>query len=199
MNDELLRILPRPPEERADAARNRARVLEAAARLFAEGGTGALSVDAVAREAGVGKGTVFRRFGDKSGLVAALLDRKERELQEGIVFGPPPLGPGAPPRERVQAFFSAYITYLADHLDLVRLSETAAPGARFRTGAYVFWHRHLALLCAGLPDADHLAHVLLGAVAADLNTELLARGIGWDRIRAGMAAAVDAHFAAERP
>ncbi|OOC54298.1 MULTISPECIES: TetR/AcrR family transcriptional regulator [Nocardiopsis] len=191
MNDELLQVLRRPPRERADAARNRSRVLEAAGRLFAEGGVAALTVDAVAREAGVGKGTVFRRFGDKSGLVSALLDQRERELQEAVVFGAPPLGPGAPPRERARAFFDAYLTYLADHLDLVRLSETASPGARFRIGAYVFWHRHLALLCADRPDPDHLAHVLLGMVAADLNTELLAQDMGWDRIRAGVASAVD--------
>ncbi|WP_304453170.1 TetR/AcrR family transcriptional regulator [Nocardiopsis sp. YSL2] len=192
MNDELLQVLRRPPQERADAARNRTRVLEAASRLFTDGGVAALTVDAVAREAGVGKGTVFRRFGDKSGLVSALLDQRERELQEAIVFGGPPLGPGAPARERALAFFDAYLTYLADHLDLVRLSETAAPGARFRVGAYVFWHRHLAILCAGRPDPDHLAHALLGAVAADLNAELLAQGIDWGRIRAGVATVVDA-------
>ncbi|MGW5876408.1 TetR/AcrR family transcriptional regulator [Nocardiopsis terrae] len=192
MNDELLQVLRRPPQERADAARNRIRLLEAAARLFAEGGVEALTVDAAARAAGVGKGTVFRRFGDKSGLVAALLDQRERELQEAIIFGEPPLGPGAPARERALAFFDAYLDYLADHLDLVRLSETAAPGARFRIGAYAFWHRHLAILCAHRPDPDHLAHLLLGTVAADLNAELLRQGLGWDRIRAGVASAVDA-------
>ncbi|GAB2482838.1 TetR/AcrR family transcriptional regulator [Nocardiopsis aegyptia] len=192
MNDELLRVLRRPPRERADAARNRTRVLEAASRLFAEGGVAALTVDAVAQAAGVGKGTVFRRFGDKSGLVSALLDQRERELQEAVVFGRPPLGPGAPARERALAFFDAYLDYLADHLDLVRLSETAAPGARFRIGAYVFWHRHLAILCADRPEPDHLAHVLLGMVAADLNAELLSQGIDWGRIRAGVAEAVDA-------
>ncbi|MCY9784182.1 TetR/AcrR family transcriptional regulator [Nocardiopsis sp. EMB25] len=192
MNDELLQVLRRPPRERADAARNRARVLDAAARLFAEGGVEALTVDAVARAAQVGKGTVFRRFGDKSGLVAALLDQRERRLQERIVFGDPPLGPGAPARDRALAFFDAYLTHLADHLDLVRLSETASPGARYRVGSYVFWHRHLAILCADRPDPDHLAHVLLGTVDADLNAELREHGYDWDRIRSGVAAAVGA-------
>lgn len=192
MNDELLQVLRRPPKERADAARNRALLLDAAARLFAQGGVAALTVDAVAHAAGVGKGTVFRRFGDKSGLVAALLDERERTLQERIVFGPPPLGPGAPARERAQAFFAAYLDHLADHLDLVRLSETAAPGARFRIGSYVFWHRHLAILCAHRPDPDHLAHLLLGMVDADLNTELRDQGYDRARIRAGVADAVDA-------
>ncbi len=60
--------------ERADAAHNRALVLEAATRLIWERGIEAVSVDDVAAAAGVGKGTVFRRFGDKAGLVQAVID-----------------------------------------------------------------------------------------------------------------------------
>src|SRR4051812_40024312 len=66
--------------ERADAARNRLKVLAAAERLFAAQGVGAVSMDEVATVAGVGKGTLYRRFGDKSGLAAALLDEREAEL-----------------------------------------------------------------------------------------------------------------------
>ncbi|MER7499842.1 helix-turn-helix domain-containing protein [Nonomuraea pusilla] len=160
----------RPVQERADAARNREKVLAAAARLFAEKGVEAVSMDAVAAEAGVGKGTLFRRFGDKAGLAAALLDARERDLQQRILSGPPPLGPGAPPAERLAAFVRAYLGYLFAHLDLVRMSETASPGARYRIGAYRFWHRHVAILLAEARpgvDADALAHALLAAVAAE--------------------------------
>src|SRR4051812_13633892 len=115
---ELLRTPP--PKERADAARNRAAVLEAAARLFAEHGVEAVSLDQVAAAAGVGKGTLFRRFGDKSGLAVALLDNRESVLQEAILHGPPPLGPGAGPAERLTAFTDAYLDYLLPHLALVR-------------------------------------------------------------------------------
>ncbi|WP_228559371.1 TetR/AcrR family transcriptional regulator [Catenulispora pinisilvae] len=89
----LVPLLDAPPRERADAARNRALVLQAAWRLYTHGGVEALTTDAVAQEAGVGKGTVYRRFRDKSGLVAALLDDKEKELQLAMISGPPPLGP----------------------------------------------------------------------------------------------------------
>src|SRR5215472_18232197 len=115
---ELLRTPPRP--ERADAARNRAAVLAAAARLFAEHGVAGVSMDQVAAAAGVGKGTVFRRFGDKAGLAVALLDAGERELQEAILHGPPPLGQGADPADRLIAFTGAYLGYLLAHLELVR-------------------------------------------------------------------------------
>lgn len=172
-----------PPRERADAARNRRRVLDAAAALFAARGVTGVSMDEVAAAAGVGKGTLFRRFGDKSGLAAALLDERERELQQAVLEGPPPLGPGAPPAERLRAFLGAYLDYCEAHLDLVRMSETASPGARYRIGAYRFWHRHVAVLLtsagAATPagaGADALAHVLLAPVAADLLAGLGAEG-----------------------
>ncbi|MFF3602938.1 TetR/AcrR family transcriptional regulator [Streptomyces sp. NPDC002463] len=180
---ELLRTPP--PKERADAARNRVAVLEAAARLFAEQGVEAVSMDQVAAAAGVGKGTLFRRFGDKSGLAAALLDARERVLQEAILHGPPPLGPGAPDEERLAAFLDAYFDYLLEHLALVRMSETATPGARYRIGAYRFWHRHVAILLASAPDPDHAAHALLAAVAADHVAALLPE-LGEARMRAGL-------------
>lgn len=180
---ELLRTPP--PKERADAARNRAAILDAAASLFAEHGVEAVSMDQVAAAAGVGKGTLFRRFGDKAGLAVALLDARERLLQEGILHGPPPLGPGAPPADRLVAFADAYVDYVLEHLPLVRMSETAAPGARYRIGAYRFWHRHVAILLDGTPDPEHAAHALLAPLAAEHLTALLPE-LGEERVRAGI-------------
>ncbi|WP_406094942.1 TetR/AcrR family transcriptional regulator [Kitasatospora purpeofusca] len=180
---ELLRTPP--PKERADAARNRIAVLDAAARLFAEHGVEAVSMDQVAAAAGVGKGTLFRRFGDKSGLAAALLDTRERVLQEAVLHGPPPLGPGAPAAERLAAFLDAYFDYLLEHLALVRMSETATPGARYRIGAYRFWHRHVAILLTTTPDPDPTAHALLAALAADHVAALLPE-LGEQRMRANL-------------
>ncbi|AUI64480.1 TetR/AcrR family transcriptional regulator [Amycolatopsis sp. BJA-103] len=180
---ELLRTPP--PKERADAARNRAAILDAAASLFAEHGVDAVSMDQVAAAAGVGKGTLFRRFGDKAGLAVALLDAREQALQEGILHGPPPLGPGAPPSERLVAFTGAYVDYVLEHLALVRMSETAAPGARYRIGAYRFWHRHVAILLDGTPDPEHAAHALLAPLAAEHLTALVPE-LGESRVRAGI-------------
>lgn len=142
-------------------------------------------MDQIATAAGVGKGTLFRRFGDKSGLAVALLDTRERTLQEAILHGPPPLGPGAPPAERLTAFVDAYLDYLLEHLDLVLMSETASPGARYRIGAYRFWHRHAAILLDGVPDPDHAAHALLAALGAEHVAALLPE-LGEARIRAGL-------------
>ena len=60
--------LPLAPEvraERIDAARNREAILEAAQRLLSAQGTESITMDKLACEAGVGKGTLFRRFGDR--------------------------------------------------------------------------------------------------------------------------------------
>ncbi|MEV5571036.1 helix-turn-helix domain-containing protein [Spirillospora sp. NPDC052269] len=180
---ELLRTPP--PKERADAARNRAAVLEAAARLFAEHGPEGVSMDQIATAAGVGKGTLFRRFGDKAGLAVALLDARERDLQQAILGGPPPLGPGAEAAERVEAFVLAYLDHLLKHLPLVRMSETASPGARYRIGAYRFWHQHLALLLNGDPDPEAAAHGLLATLSAEHVSALLPE-LGEERLRAAL-------------
>jgi AcrR family transcriptional regulator len=176
---ELVELRTSRPTERADAARNRAAVLDAAASLFASHGVENVSMDAIAAAARVGKGTLFRRFGDKAGLAVALLDDRERELQDAILFGDAPLGPGpsdgtATPSERLEAFVGAYLDYVLDHLDLVRMSETAAPGARYRFGAYRFWHRHVALLLNAIQrdadacaDSDALAHAVLAPLSAE--------------------------------
>ena len=70
---------------RADAARNRARVLDAARTAFAEAGLD-VGVEEIARRAGVGKGTLYRRFPTKEALVRAIfediLDEIERIVGE---------------------------------------------------------------------------------------------------------------------
>ncbi|MFD9001521.1 TetR/AcrR family transcriptional regulator [Streptomyces sp. NPDC059582] len=175
---------PAPPrKERADAARNRAAILEAAARLFDEHGADGPSMGQVAAAAGVGKGTLFRRFGDRSGLATALLTVREQALREAILHGPPPLGPGAPACERLVAFFDAYVDHLIQHLDLVRTSETSTAGARYRAQAYLFWHRHVTTLLHAVPDPRAAAHTLLATLSAEHVSALLPE-LGEHRLRA---------------
>lgn len=72
-------VKPLPRSPRADAERNRRRVLDAAVRVFAERGVDATLND-VAREAGVGVGTVYRKFADKDALLDALFEVKIEQL-----------------------------------------------------------------------------------------------------------------------
>ncbi|MFD4571002.1 TetR/AcrR family transcriptional regulator [Streptomyces sp. NPDC058417] len=175
---------------RVDAARNRSTVLRAAAELFAEHGVDQVSMEQVAAAAGVGKATLFRHFGSRSGLAAALLDTCEGELRDAVLAGPPPLGPDAPPAARLAAFLGAYADHVVAHLDLARAAETGDPGTRYRNAPYLFWHRHVRDLLAeapGVDDPDATAHGLLAPLAADRIAGLLPE-LGSERIRAGVLA-----------
>jgi AcrR family transcriptional regulator len=171
---------------RRDAERNRNHVLEVARRLLRDGGLAAMTMDQLAAEAGVGKGTLYRGFRSRAGLAEALLDEAERQLQERILTGPPPLGWGAPPDERLRAFFLAYLQLLAANVDLLVETERGAPGARFHTGAYAFWHAHIAALlrAEGREDPDVRAHALLALLSADLHRHLREARIDTARVEA---------------
>jgi AcrR family transcriptional regulator len=109
-----------PHAERADAARNRQHLLATAREMLAEQGADKLTMDALAERAGLGKGTVFRRFGTRAGIFQALLDDGERDFQQQVLSGPPPLGPGAAPMDRLIAYGRARIAFLIEHSEIAR-------------------------------------------------------------------------------
>lgn len=160
------------PHERGDAARNRALLLDAARKLIAERGPDAVSTDDIAVAAGVGKGTLFRRFGSRAGLMMVLLDEDETAQQEAFMFGPPPLGPGAPPLDRLLAYGRERLRFVQCHQAL--LSDAVRdPQMRF-AGPFMLHRSHVRMLleAAGttgdldaqtdaliaLLDADYVAH-----------------------------------------
>ena len=118
--EELLPQLAAPRPERADAARNRALLMETARRMMAELGASNVTMDGLAERSGLGKGTVFRRFGSRAGIFRALMDDAEGALQQAVLSGEPPLGPGAPALERLIAYGVARIEFLFEHLDIAR-------------------------------------------------------------------------------
>ncbi|MFI6851737.1 TetR/AcrR family transcriptional regulator [Streptomyces sp. NPDC050416] len=157
-----------PPRQRADAVRNRARILSAAERLFTEHDPRTVTMDQIAKAAGVGRATLYRSFPDPSAVATALLDEHERRLQGQMIYGPPPLGPGRPPAERLAAFYSAVLDLLQRHLPLALGAETGP--ARYTTGAYAFWRLHVRTLleAGGVKDPDALADIALGPLAPEL-------------------------------
>jgi AcrR family transcriptional regulator len=166
-----LPVLGQPPVERADAARSRRRLLAAARAMMAEQGVGCLSMDGLAAKAGVGVGTVYRRFGDRGGLAVALLDDDEQLFQEAFIFGPPPLGPGAPPMRRARAFLHGLLDQLERHADLAALAETRAPTARYNVPAYRTHRAHLQRLLREADlgvDPEYLVDALMAMVGAGL-------------------------------
>jgi AcrR family transcriptional regulator len=159
-----------PPVERADAARNRQRVLDAAARLFAERGVDCTSMDDIAQAAGVGKGTLYRRFQDRAGLAIAVLSTREAEFQERLIRGEPPLGPGASAVERLRAFGQAAIEWRDEVLEVLVAGEKAAPIAVYDSKPYAAMRLHLRLLleeAAPHIDLEMASEALLAPLAAD--------------------------------
>jgi AcrR family transcriptional regulator len=185
--------------ERADAARNRRKILAAAEALFAQRGVSAVSMDDIARAARVGKGTLYRRFTDRASLALALLDEHEQGLQEAFIRGEPPLGPGAPPRERLHAFGEAYLELLDRHAELITEAE-GRPLVRYRLAPYAAYRAHLTVLLAEADpggDAALGAEVLLAALSGSLFVHLRTeRGFGLERLQAGWRRLVDGWLAA---
>jgi len=159
--------------ERADAARNRAAILDAAGQLVGCNGVEAVTMDEVACAAKVGKGTLFRAFGDRAGLLRALLDERERAFQEEFIRGPAPLGPGAPPEQRLCAFGERMLDRLELDGDLVAAAETGVPGQRLRHAVYGTYRAFVVGLLedigdGSVQDVGYLADALLAVLAADL-------------------------------
>ncbi len=178
------------PAERADAARNRRRILAAADRLFARDGVACTSMDAIAVEAKVGKGTLFRRFGDRASLALALLESSERAFQDAFIRGPAPLGPGAPPCERLIAFGRELLQHLSAHGDLLLAAQTAGtPGKRFDVGPYGTYRAHVIMLLRDVApdlDAEYTAEALLAPLGAEVVLhQLRRRGMTLERLAAG--------------
>jgi AcrR family transcriptional regulator len=182
-----LPLLAEAPIERADATRNRARILAAAERLFADRGAACVSMDEIAEAAGVGKGTLFRRFGSRAALALALLSERESCFQESFIRGEPPLGPGACPTDRLIAFGEARLDLLDDHAEVLAAAEVGPE--RFSSPPYAVHRLHLTLLLREADpdcDAEYLAEILLASLGSDVFVHLRdGRGLSLEHLKSG--------------
>jgi AcrR family transcriptional regulator len=140
----------------------------------------------IAAAAGVSRGTLYRRYPDLASIAVALLDEHERALQEELLRGHPPLGPGAAPGRRLAAFYAAMVKLLERHAHLVLGAETGQ--SRFTVGAYGFWHAHVRtlLIDAAVADPDSLVDALLAPLAPDVYQHQRHRGLTPQRITAAL-------------
>lgn len=180
---ELL-VTEQGPPERGDAARNRTLLLDAARRLIAERGADSVTTDDIAAAAGVGKGTLFRRFGSRAGLMIVLLDEDEKAQQQAMMFGPPPLGPGASPLDRLLAYGRDRLEFVIAHHGLLS-DANRDPLMRFNE-PMMLHHRHIRVLLedAGTTgDLDAQAHALHSLLDVDyVQFQLSERGRTLDQL-----------------
>lgn len=185
-------------EERSDAARNRQRVVDAALRLFGERGVTNVTMEEVAREAGVGKGTLYRRFANKGLLCEALLDEPTRRFQAEVLVSLGDAERG--PMEKLRGFLDTLVRFTEQNLDLLYGGHETLQGAgrvaRYGHPSYG-WMRWtvLGLLCEAVregeippsSDVEYLAEALLAPLNVDLyyhQSRVL--GLSSDRISAGL-------------
>lgn len=181
--------------ERADAARNRERILKVARELVACRGIDHVSMQEIAREAQVGTGTVYRRFGDRAGLAFALLQADAEAFQERLLRGDPPLGPGASPLERLRAFGVEYLAHLEQHAPLIA-AATATLRPDDPRGPESLYLTHLTVLlraaCPGV-DPEHAARMLWAGLGP-IQFVAARQGLGWplERLQRGWELLADA-------
>lgn len=165
----VLSNAPPMSTERGDAARNRRKLLDIAAQIIAADGFAALTMDRLAEQAQTGKGTIFRRFGSRSGLLESLLNHTEEAFQRELIFGPPPLGPGAEPELRLLAYGRAVIERY-DAVGELQQAAREASDRRFSVPAAQLHRAHLLMLLKASgaesrgADVDLLSYTLLSAL-----------------------------------
>ncbi len=173
--------------QRADAARNRARILDAARTLIGQHTQGshpsdALCMDQVAALAGVGKGTLYRRFPDRGALLFALLDDDERVLQDRVLTGCG-VKRSAPPLQHLLALLDALTAFHVTHAALLAVAELTPAIAEHP--AYRWRHAALthALARTGIAPVARAQHVT-DVVLQILSGAVVSRALGHQDARA---------------
>lgn len=179
MDDNL--IIPDPQPSRADAVRNRATLLETAERLFEEHGVEAVSMTQVAECAGVGKGTLYRHFRNKTDLCHALLDKDMQVLQDQTLTR---LRSTTPPQATLRWFLERVAFFVERNGELLQTDMTADVST-LEHPAHLWWRQTIRGLLQQIDiagDLDYATDVLY--VMLDVRTiRFQRRNLGYDQQR----------------
>ncbi len=191
----------KPKAERRDAAANRQLILETADKLFALRGVADVNMADIAEAAGVGKGTLYRRFANKSALCLALMDTQMKEFQESILGRMRQMAAqGTPKLEQLDQFLDALVYFVDRHLPLLcevqrgglldGMSEGDLQRPHFWQHMTISGLLQAAMDNGELPD-DLDVPYLADALLATLNTSIVrfqreARHFSLARISAGL-------------
>ncbi|WP_048862790.1 TetR/AcrR family transcriptional regulator, partial [Acidisphaera rubrifaciens] len=151
---------PRPRAPRADARRNRERVLESAKAVFSAGGPEA-SLEAVARHAGVGIGTLYRHFPTREALFEAVYRREVDQLAE--LAEALKTEPGSP-TEALRRLLHANVAFVATKKGM---SAALALAAHNAPGLIAYSFERLTVAIGGLLDRAVAAGEIRGDIGAE--------------------------------
>jgi len=190
--------------ERADAAANRALILQTAETLFAERGVANVCMAEIAEAAGVGKGTLYRRFANKAELCLSLMDRQMAEFQTAMLerFRAQAAGNVAY-LEQLARFLEALVSFTDSHSPLlIEVARGDLLHSEQRLKLPHFWQYMTvsALLRSAARrgeidpelDLDYLGEALLAPLEIDIfRFQRDVRGYSVERIGAGLRALVE--------
>jgi len=185
--------------ERRDAAEHRQQVLQAALRLFTARGVEAVTMAEIASAAGVGKGTLYRRYADKGQLTLALMDACVRHLQAEVAAEHSACDRSEPALSQVEALLDRLIDWTEEHTAWLGVISDQAAGQRrgaVHCGPLYGWmHAVLVELLeravangeAAIDDCVYTADALLAALDVDLYLfQRRQRGYSPEQIGAGL-------------
>lgn len=191
--------------ERRDAAANRQLLLQTATRLFTEYGVQNVNMADIAKEAGVGKGTLYRRFVNKGDLCLQLLDKQLQDLQDRVLAHMRQMViDGQPYMEQLDYFLDLSVYFVSDNLPLMVEIELAPPIDQMvhpDINVPHFWQEMTVrvlldrAIAAGelSPELDshYVASLLMGALNARIiRYQLEVRGFSVERISRGLRALI---------
>ena len=165
--------------ERRDVREHRQAILSAARALFAEKGVDAVSMHQIARAAGVGQGTLYRRYAHKGLLCLGLLEEGMQTFQEEVQVYLEQAGTSLLILEQLTAVFTQLIRFNEDNAPLLGAMTDAACGNRrtdsFRSPFYLWLRQVVYMLLQqaverkeiAVPDLEYTVDVLLAPLAID--------------------------------
>src|SRR5271154_7082592 len=120
----LKKKFPLPARKpRADAQRNRERILQVAKEIFPRNGAAA-SLDDIARQAGIGPGTLYRHFPTRDALIEAVY----RSEVEKLAAAQQRFAATAPPLEALRAWMLLFIEHVSDKRLIIPAMDTVTGG-----------------------------------------------------------------------
>jgi len=156
------------PDDGATQADIESRIMDAVLEAALHSGVRAATVDNIAKRAGVGPATIYRRYGDKDGLLRQFIARHAPTA--GITALP--LGTG-PARAQLQALISYLLTYMRDNRDIVRLILNGSAEDRAYLRALRDAGQSTSRRIAAFFDAQQRA----GTISADIPAPMLAANL----------------------
>jgi AcrR family transcriptional regulator len=198
---QLNSIDPSNRSERRDAAANRVLILETADSLFARHGIANVTMADIAQAAKVGKGTLYRRFGNKAELALALLDTQMHDFQEATLSRlRQQVKQGLSKLEQLDQFLDALVYFTDRHNPLLCVvqSEGLLAGMTEQDLQQPHFWQHMTisgLLQGAISDGDlppdldvaYMADALLATLNASLfRFQREGREFSLERISAGL-------------